>query len=58
MDWVTVQVFFMCVLLDKRKKSKWPKDRGNYCKFVLYKENRDTMAAISVISKMIRSITL
>ncbi|CAD7687110.1 unnamed protein product [Nyctereutes procyonoides] len=38
---------------DPRKHS-WPKSRGSYCHFVLYKENKDTMDAINVLSKYLR----
>ncbi|KAG8142658.1 putative Pseudouridylate synthase 7 protein [Naja naja] len=31
------------------RKHSWPKSRGNYCHFVLYKENKDTMDAINVL---------
>ncbi|KAM6437541.1 pseudouridylate synthase 7 homolog isoform 1-T2 [Liasis olivaceus] len=36
------------------RKHSWPKSRGNYCHFVLYKENKDTMDAINVLSKYLR----
>ncbi|XP_019399112.1 PREDICTED: pseudouridylate synthase 7 homolog [Crocodylus porosus] len=36
------------------RKHSWPKSRGNYCHFVLYKENKDTMDAINVLSKFLR----
>ncbi|XP_040199452.1 pseudouridylate synthase 7 homolog isoform X2 [Rana temporaria] len=38
---------------DPRKHS-WPKSRGSFCHFVLYKENKDTMEAINVLSKFLR----
>ncbi|XP_005205429.2 pseudouridylate synthase 7 homolog isoform X2 [Bos taurus] len=38
---------------DPRKHS-WPKSRGSYCHFVLYKENKDTMDAINLLSKYLR----
>lgn len=37
------------------RKHFWPKNRGSYCHFVLYKENKDTMDAINVLSKFLRS---
>jgi tRNA pseudouridine13 synthase len=37
----------------QNRKNKWPKGRGDYCKFVLYKENRDTMEAVSVIARLL-----
>uniref|UniRef100_A0A674AYT4 Pseudouridylate synthase 7 homolog n=1 Tax=Salmo trutta TaxID=8032 RepID=A0A674AYT4_SALTR len=36
------------------RKHSWPKSRGAFCHFVLYKENRDTMEAINVLSKFLR----
>uniref|UniRef100_A0A3Q3VJM3 Pseudouridylate synthase 7 homolog n=1 Tax=Mola mola TaxID=94237 RepID=A0A3Q3VJM3_MOLML len=35
-------------------KHFWPKNRGSFCHFVLYKENKDTMDAINVLSKFLR----
>uniref|UniRef100_A0A3Q2TJU6 Pseudouridylate synthase 7 homolog n=1 Tax=Fundulus heteroclitus TaxID=8078 RepID=A0A3Q2TJU6_FUNHE len=36
------------------RKHFWPKNRGSYCHFVLYKENKDTMDAINLLSKFLR----
>ncbi|XP_067292574.1 pseudouridylate synthase 7 homolog isoform X1 [Pseudorasbora parva] len=36
------------------RKHSWPKNRGNFCHFVLYKENKDTMEAINLLSKFLR----
>nr|XP_040017540.1 pseudouridylate synthase 7 homolog isoform X2 [Gasterosteus aculeatus aculeatus] len=36
------------------RKHFWPKNRGTFCHFVLYKENKDTMDAINVLSKFLR----
>ncbi|XP_069085955.1 pseudouridylate synthase 7 homolog [Pleurodeles waltl] len=36
------------------RKHSWPKSRGSYCHFVLYKENKDTMDAINLLSKFLR----
>ncbi|KAJ3596037.1 hypothetical protein NHX12_002446 [Muraenolepis orangiensis] len=36
------------------RKHSWPKNRGNFCHFVLYKENKDTMDSINVLSKFLR----
>nr|XP_034983607.1 pseudouridylate synthase 7 homolog [Zootoca vivipara] len=36
------------------RKHSWPKSRGSYCHFVLYKENKDTMDAINVLSRFLR----
>ncbi|XP_056273537.1 pseudouridylate synthase 7 homolog [Pseudoliparis swirei] len=36
------------------RKHSWPKNRGSFCHFVLYKENKDTMDAINVLSKFLR----
>ncbi|VDO94771.1 unnamed protein product [Soboliphyme baturini] len=35
---------------NSRKRKFWPKDRGEYCRFVLYKENRDTPEAVSIVA--------
>ncbi|KAM4747049.1 pseudouridylate synthase 7 homolog isoform 2-T2 [Rhinophrynus dorsalis] len=40
--------------LSNPRKHSWPKSRGSYCHFVLYKENKDTMDAINVLSKFLR----
>ncbi|NP_001016884.1 pseudouridylate synthase 7 homolog [Xenopus tropicalis] len=40
--------------LSNPRKHSWPKARGSYCHFVLYKENKDTMDAINVLSKFLR----
>ncbi|XP_047675266.1 pseudouridylate synthase 7 homolog isoform X5 [Tachysurus fulvidraco] len=39
------------------RKHSWPKNRGSFCHFVLYKENKDTMDAINVLSKFLRNIS-
>uniref|UniRef100_A0A8D3A302 Pseudouridylate synthase 7 homolog n=1 Tax=Scophthalmus maximus TaxID=52904 RepID=A0A8D3A302_SCOMX len=36
------------------RKHFWPKNRGSFCHFTLYKENKDTMDAINVLSKFLR----
>ncbi|XP_028814111.1 pseudouridylate synthase 7 homolog isoform X2 [Denticeps clupeoides] len=36
------------------RKHSWPKNRGSFCHCVLYKENKDTMDAINVLSKFLR----
>ncbi|KAK2917611.1 pseudouridylate synthase 7 homolog isoform X2 [Channa argus] len=36
------------------RKHFWPKNRGSFCHLVLYKENKDTMDAINVLSKFLR----
>ncbi|XP_050956236.1 pseudouridylate synthase 7 homolog isoform X2 [Labeo rohita] len=36
------------------RKHSWPKNRGSFCHFVLYKENKDTMDAINILSKFLR----
>ncbi|XP_059916356.1 pseudouridylate synthase 7 homolog [Gadus macrocephalus] len=36
------------------RKHSWPKNRGAFCHFVLYKENKDTMDSINVLSKFLR----
>ncbi|XP_048239142.1 pseudouridylate synthase 7 homolog [Haliotis rufescens] len=39
---------------DQRTRPEWKPSRGNYCRFVLYKENKDTMDAINLISRLAR----
>ncbi|CAH1784910.1 unnamed protein product [Owenia fusiformis] len=44
---------------DKRNEGgrfgpKWPKNRLPYCKCVMYKENKDTIEAVNLISKYLR----
>ncbi|CAC5413003.1 truD [Mytilus coruscus] len=39
--------------MKNRWKNEWPAGRGNYCQFVLYKENRDTMSAINDIARFL-----
>ncbi|XP_015249019.1 PREDICTED: pseudouridylate synthase 7 homolog isoform X1 [Cyprinodon variegatus] len=36
------------------RKHFWPQNRGLFCHFVLYKENKDTMDAINLLSKFLR----
>ena len=38
----------------RRRKNDWPRDRGEYCHLVLYKENRDTMQAINLLAKCLK----
>eukprot|EP00058_Branchiostoma_floridae_P014536 XP_002600024.1 hypothetical protein BRAFLDRAFT_79734 [Branchiostoma floridae] len=38
----------------ERNKFKWPKCRPDYCHFVLYKENLDTMDAINMLAMNLR----
>ena len=38
----------------RRRKNDWPKDRGEYCHLVMYKENRDTMQAINLLAKCLK----
>jgi tRNA pseudouridine13 synthase len=39
----------------KKRQEKWPANRGDYCKFVLYKENKDTMEAIRLLAKLVHA---
>jgi len=56
-----VQITVMlCVLsympyTEKRKPECFSKNAGDYTKFVMYKENTDTLHAISVMAKYLRS---
>ncbi|XP_056137761.1 pseudouridylate synthase 7 homolog [Lampris incognitus] len=36
------------------RKHSWPKGRSSYCHFVMYKENKDTMEAINLLSKFLK----
>ncbi|CAG8519808.1 4750_t:CDS:10, partial [Ambispora leptoticha] len=38
----------------KIQKEEWEKRGGQYCQFLLLKENRDTMSAINLISKLMK----
>ena len=37
-------------------RGDWPRQFGDYVKFVLYKENRDSSKAISILASMLRYI--
>ncbi|XP_074644790.1 pseudouridylate synthase 7 homolog [Tubulanus polymorphus] len=39
---------------DTSRSNNWPKDKGEYCHFVMYKENRDTMNAVGAIASCLR----
>lgn len=49
---VPITLLIPCVADDSR--GDWPRERGRYCKFVLYKENKDTMDAVSVLSRLLK----
>mmetsp|Transcript_13678 Transcript_13678/g.41261 ORF Transcript_13678/g.41261 Transcript_13678/m.41261 type:complete len:746 (-) Transcript_13678:137-2374(-) len=38
----------------RRSQSSWPEGRPQYLKFVLYKQNKDTMNAVSVIARLLK----
>ena len=44
-------MIFLCSI---GSRTQWPPDRGNYCKFVLYKENKDTMEAVSLLAHLLK----
>jgi len=46
------QLYVVCYPGNARHQ--WPKGRGDYCRFVLYKENKDTMDAVGLIAKNLR----
>ncbi|CAG8513367.1 6873_t:CDS:10 [Ambispora gerdemannii] len=46
--------FFNMSLYKKMQKEEWEKRGGQYCQFLLLKENRDTMSAINLISKLMK----
>ena len=35
------------------KRNRWPSDRPKFLEFVLYKENKDTTSAVSLIARML-----
>jgi len=37
-----------------KSRSSWPQGRGDYCQFVLYKENNDTVDAVGVLARTLR----
>lgn len=41
----------------QRRTDKWPGNRGNFCKFVLHKENKDTMEAVCLLAKLVHAKT-
>lgn len=49
-----VRVFHKKDSSDKRRNTRWPSELADYCWFVLYKENKDTMDAISLLSKLLK----
>ena len=40
-----------------QRREAWPQGRGDFCHFVLYKENKDTMEAMNLVSKYMRMKT-
>lgn len=56
MPFSILQYLFVLFFLEDPRKHSWPKSRGSFCHFVLYKENKDTMEAINVLSKFLRSV--
>lgn len=40
--------------LQRSRKRRWTSDHGDYCRFTLYKENKDTMDAIFKLAHMLR----
>ena len=40
-----------------KRGSGWPADRGNYCRFTLYKENKDTMDTVNLLAKLLKMKT-
>lgn len=49
-----VRVFHKRDSSGRQRNSRWPSEIENYCRFVLYKENKDTMDAINLLSKLLR----
>ena len=38
-----------------KNRSNWQQGRGDYCQFVLYKENSDTVETVGVLARTLRS---
>ncbi|KAL9969761.1 hypothetical protein ACROYT_G022017 [Oculina patagonica] len=53
-DQKAVRVFHKRDASGKQRNTRWPAELGNYCWFVLYKENKDTMDAINLLSKLLK----
>lgn len=53
-DQKAVRVFHKQDSSGKQRNTRWPAELGNYCWFVLYKENKDTMDAINLLSKLLK----
>ena len=53
-DQKAVRVFHKRDSSGKQRNTRWPAELGNYCWFVLYKENKDTMDAINLLSKLLK----
>ena len=49
-----VRAFYHVPKNRQRRKVDWPKERGEYCHFLLHKENKDTMQAINLLAKCTR----
>ena len=49
-----VRVFHKQDNTGNRRGTRWPSELENYCWFVLYKENKDTMDAINLLSKLLK----
>ena len=39
----------------QRSRDQWPAGAGEYCKFLLYKENKGTMDAVELLSKFTKT---
>ncbi len=44
----------VCVCAGPGSRSSWPRERGSYCRFLLYKENKDTMEAVAVLARLLK----
>ena len=53
-DKKAVRVFHKRDSSGKQRNTRWPAELGNYCWFLLYKENKDTMDAINLLSKLLK----
>lgn len=52
-DGSVVAYFLKSARKERSGFSSWPKDRGDYLSFTLYKENKDTSEAVLLLAKML-----
>ena len=49
-----IRVFHKHDSSKRRRDTQWPPELGQYCWFVLYKENKDTMDAVNLLGKLLK----